>query len=85
MINITEIEKTKGSRVRKLLLSAFAIGGMLAVQWQTGLPVSWPLVVGVCVVCLGFVSTDILDKALASGALGKLTNKIPGMGGKAEK
>ncbi len=84
MINLTEIEKTKGSRVRKLILCMFSVAGMLAVQWQTGLPVSWPLVVGVCVVALAFVSTDVLDKALSSGALGKLADKIPGVGGKAD-
>lgn len=78
MLQIDDIEKTKGGRRRKLFLSVGAMVGLFAVQIKAGEPVTWPLMAGVSVVALSFTSTDVLDKALQSGALGKLKDKITG-------
>jgi hypothetical protein len=75
-----EIEKTKGGRIRKLLLSAFALLGMFYVAHSANQGVTWPLTSGVAIVALSFTSTDVLDKALQSGALGKLKDSLPGGG-----
>jgi len=78
MLQIDEIEKTRGGRIRKLALSVGALVGMFFVQFKSGQAVTWPLMAGVSVVALSFTSTDVLDKALQSGALGKLKDKIAG-------
>ena len=76
MFNLLEIEKTHRSRIRKLALSFGAIGGGYFVQYTSGEPITWPLMALVAVVALAFTSADTLDKALQSGALGKLKDKF---------
>ncbi len=72
MLNLLEVEGTHRSRIRKLLLSFGAVGGAYYVQVNSGEPVTWPVMALSAVVVLAFVSADTLDKALQSGALGKL-------------
>ena len=76
---VDQIEETNQARFRKLGLSVLGVVAVTGVQIKADAPMTWP----VCVAYLGlvwaFVSADTLDKALQSGALGKLKEKITGM------
>lgn len=82
MMSVLDIENTAGARIRKLLLSFGAVGGAYYVQIQAGQPITWPVMALVAVAVTVFVSEDTLDKALQSGALGKLKDKLIPNGGK---
>ena len=79
---IDEIEKTNRGRFRKLLLSMFAIGGGLYVQFASGQPITWPVMALVFGVALSFNSSDTLEKMIEklgdSEIAQKIKAKIPG-------
>ena len=77
MIQIEEFEKTGKSRFRKLLLSIFAIGGLLFVHLKSGEPVSWPIAIGVVLVTWAFTSANSLEKLFASDFAAQIKGKIP--------
>ena len=79
MLGIDEIEKTNKGRFRKLMLSAFAIGGSLFVQYTAGQPITWPVMALVFGVALSFNSSDTLEKIFNSEMVSKIKAKIPGV------
>lgn len=66
------IEQTESSRFRKLGLSVLALLLIHFTQYMSGGEITWPIVVVDSVIVLAFVSSNVLDKAFQSGALGNL-------------
>ena len=74
-----EIELTAIARWRKLFLCTLAAVLMTAVQVKAG-GISTIYVIGMLVDMGAFVCADVLDKALQTGALGKLSGLVkPGL------
>ncbi len=80
MLQVDEIEKTSGGRLRKLFLTFGSVAGLLYVQFASGQPVSWPCAVGCAVIVMAYTSTDTLELAFSSGLLDGLKAKLPGKG-----
>lgn len=76
------VEESSQARFRKLGLCILSLGAVHFTQIKAGQPVTWPIVAIDAIIVIGFVSADTLDKALQSGALGKLKDRAMGLVGK---
>lgn len=76
---VDQIEETSQARFRKLGLSILGVVAITGVQVASKQPITWPFAVAILGIIWAFVSSDTLDKALQSGAIGKLKDKITGL------